>query len=264
MALLSLAAYGDEPVDFARDVQPILAERCFECHGAKKQRAGLRLDSRSPAMAGSDNGEVVVLVPGDAAGSLLFQLVSSDDEDLRMPSKGEGLTIEQIDVLRRWIDAGLEWPDAADEGDPRVRHWAYLAPRRAPLPAPRGAEWARNEIDLFILEGLEREGLAPSPEADCATLARRLSLDLIGLPPTPQELDAFLDDRAADAYERLVERLLASPHYGERMARGWLDLARYADTNGYEKDERRTMWRWRDWVIEAFNADMGFDQFTIE
>ena len=265
LAGLALASpRADDPVDFERDIAPVLEERCFSCHGEKKQRAGLRLDSKTAALAGSDNGEVVVIVPGDAGASLLYELVASDDEDERMPPKGGPLTSEQIDAVRRWIDAGASWPDDGSQDVFESDHWAYRLPLRPELPAPRGAEWARGELDLFVLEKLEAAGLATSPEAERATLVRRLFLDLVGLPPSPAELAEFLDDERPDAYEHLVERLFASPHYGERMARGWLDLARYADTNGYEKDDRRTMWRYRDWVIEAFNADMGFDQFTIE
>ncbi len=264
LGLVAPALGGSTPtqeVDYERDVVPILEQRCVSCHGEEKQRAGLRLDSRSAVLSGSDSGEIQVVVPGDPEGSLLLELVASDDEDERMPPKGEPLTAEQIDLLRRWIEEGAQGP--AEEST-REKHWAYVPPVRPELPAPRGAEWARGALDLFVLARLEADGLAPSPEADLRTLARRAHLDLVGLPPSPEELDAFLADTEPGAYERLVDRLLASPHYGERMAQRWLDLARYADTNGYETDARRTMWRWRDWVIEAFNADMPFDQFTIE
>lgn len=252
-----------DQVDFERDIEPILEERCVQCHREKKHKAGLRLDSKSAAMAGSYFGTEPVIVPGDAEDSVLFQRISHADEDERMPPRGEGLDQAQIELLRRWIDEGAVWPD--DESEAAIeKHWAYAKPERVELPSPKASDWARNEVDLFVLDRLEREGLAPSPEADRATLLRRLSLDLIGLPPTPDQVSSFLADESPDAYERLVDELLASPHFGERQARAWLDLARYADTNGFEKDSRRTMWRYRDWVIDAFNADMGFDQFTIE
>ena len=164
------------------------------------------------------------------------------------------LTEDQKETLKRWVAAGAEY----------VPHWAFVKPKQVPLPAVSHSDWPRNAIDYFILARLEKEGLDPSPPADRCTLVRRVYLDLIGLPPTPLEADAFVNDAAPDAYEKLVERLLASPHYGERWARKWLDLARYADTNGYEKDRPRSMWPWRDWVIRAFNADLPFDQFTID
>src|SRR5207253_2262582 len=157
-------------------------------------------------------------------------------------------------LIRRWIEQGAKWQ----------KHWSFLPPRRPPLPPVKSARWCRNPIDAFILDRLEREGLAPSPEADKATLIRRVTLDLTGLPPTPSEVDAFLRDSSPNAYEKVVDRLLASPRYGERMAIRWLDAARYADTNGYQTDGERYMWRWRDWVIDAFNRNMPFDEFTIE
>lgn len=250
-------------IDFARDIRPILSRRCVRCHGERKQKAGLRLDSKAAAMAGSFFGTEPVIVPGDSAGSALLQRVSSTDEDERMPPKGKPLDPEQIELLRRWIDAGAPWPEEGEASAAQM-HWAYVTPTAGALPTPRDAAWARNEIDLFVLQRLEQAGLTPSPEADRATLLRRLSLDLRGLPPTHEEIEAFAADRSPDAYENLVDRLLASPHYGEHQARHWLDLARYADTNGYEIDSRRTMWRYRDWVIDAFNRDMPFDRFTIE
>lgn len=252
-----------ELVDFRRDVQPLFEEHCLKCHREDKHKAGLRLDAKSAAMAGSYFGTEPVILPGNPADSVLFQRVSSADEDERMPPRGDGLSVEKIALLRRWIEEGAPWPDD-DQVVEIEKHWAYLTPTPPQLPNPANDSWARNEIDRFVLARLEQEGLEPSPEADRATLLRRLSLDLIGLPPTVDELEAFLADDSPAAYEEAVDRLLASPHYGERQARAWLDLARYADTHGYEKDGRRTMWRYRDWVIDAFNADMGFDRFTIE
>jgi hypothetical protein len=250
-------------VDFVRDVQPLLAKHCWKCHGSKRQVSGLGLHRRSQAFS-ADSGPVIV--PGKSADSRLIRYVSAVPENSRMPPEGQGepLTAEQIGILRAWIDQGAKWPANADTTTPSD-HWAYRKPVRPALPAIRNPQSAtRNPIDRFILARLEKEGLTPAREEERAVLLRRLSLDLIGLPPTPAEVDAFLADTSPNAYERQVERLLASPRYGERWARPWLDLARYADTNGYEKDRPRTMWLWRDWVIRALNDDMPFDRFTIE
>jgi hypothetical protein len=252
------------PIDFVKDVQPILSSRCYECHGETKQRADLRWDARSAAFKGGEHGAPIV--PGKSADSLVIQMVAGlKGEDLRMPAKGEPLTAEQIGILRAWIDQGAAWPESADVvklADPRD-HWAFKAPVRPGLPKLKH-EWIRNPIDSLVLARLHLEGLQPSPEADRVTLIRRLGLDLIGLPPTPKEVEAFLADDSPDAYEKLVERLLASPHYGERWGRHWLDAARYADSNGFEKDRERSIWPYRDWVIKALNQDMPFDQFTLE
>ena len=249
--------------DFARDVQSLFAAHCYKCHGPDKQESGFRLNLKKEALAGGDNGRAIL--PGNSAGSRLIQFVAGQDKDTLMPPADEGkpLTAEQIGVLRAWIDQGAKWPD--NEVAPVVaKHWAYAKPERENPPVVNNKQWPRNPIDNFILARLEAEGLAPSPELDRARLIRRVSLDLIGLPPTPAEVDAFVADQSPDAYEKVVERLLKSPHYGERWARPWLDLARYADTHGYEKDPHRTMWPYRDWVIDALNRDMPFDQFTIE
>ena len=250
-SLAILALPGQQPsgeVDFARQVQPIFAESCYPCHGPQNQMGGLRLDQR-PA------GKVIV--PRDSAGSLILQRVTATDPKVRMPMGGPALAPEKIDLLRKWIDSGANWPGA-------VTHWAFVAPVRPPVPRPSHTGWTRNPIDAFLLSGMEQANLAPSPEAGRATMLRRLSLDLIGLPPTPAELDAFLADRSPDAYEKQVERLLASPHYGERWGRIWLDAARYADSNGYEKDAPRSVWFYRDWVINALNRDLPYNQFLIE
>ncbi len=253
------------PVDFTRDVLPILESRCFECHGPKKSRGRLRLDRKAAALKGGMTGPAVV--PHDGERSLLVRrLLGLDGED-RMPLDEDPLPEEQIALLRAWIDGGAPWPDdgpavAGAPGD--AGHWAYRAPVRPAVPRVSNAEWARTPIDAFVLARLESEGLAPAPEAGRRALLRRVSLDLVGLPPTPAEIDAFLADTGPGAYERVVDRLLASPHYGERWARPWLDLARYADSHGYEKDGLRTMWKYRDWVIAALNDDMPFDQFTVE
>jgi len=218
----------------------------------------LRLDNRKDALRGGKSGRLAI-VPGQSAQSHLLERVQATDPADVMPAKGDRLSPEQIAALRAWIDAGAVWPDT----DPKS-HWAYVRPVRPAPPAVRNRKWVRNEIDAFVLARLDQEGLAPSPEADRSTLLRRLSLDLTGLPPTLEEQDAFLKDRRPDAYERLVERLLASPHHGEHIARWWLDLARYADSNGYQVDLARSVWPYRDWVINAFNQNMPFDQFTLE
>jgi mono/diheme cytochrome c family protein len=242
-------------VRYNRDIRPILSNRCFKCHGPDLKKGGLDLQSRDSATRELKSGHIAV-VPGKSADSELITRVSAEDASERMPPKGKGerLTPEQIAKLRAWIDQGARWEE----------HWAYVKPVRPPLPPVTNLGWVRNAIDRFVLARLDREGLAPSPEADRPALLRRASLDLIGLPPTPQEVDAFVSDPSPDAYEKAVDRLLASPHYGEHQARPWLDQARYADTNGYEKDDRRTIWPYRDWVIRAFNRDLPFDRFTIE
>jgi hypothetical protein len=253
------------PVDFARDIQPILAKACYRCHGEKAIKGGLALDARESALKGGDNGPAIL--PGKSDKSRLIRFVSGIDDDIVMPPLGSGemLTDQQVGVLRAWIDQGAQWPDAL-AGKPRSKstHWAFQKPVRPKPPTVSQPNWLRNPIDAFVLARLDREKLTPAPEAPKETLLRRLSLDLIGLPPTPEEIDAFLLDNRPDAYEKQVDRLLNSPHYGERWARRWLDRARYADTNGYEKDRERSIWPYRDWVIKALNNDMPFDQFSIE
>jgi len=260
----SSAAGVPDQVDFRRDIEPIFANRCHSCHGAEKQRSGLRLDRREAALRGGNSGPVIV--PGDPDKSRLWRVVAGLDAEVKMPPKGERLTSQQVALLRRWIAQGAPWPETATAvSRPATTHWAFIPARRPTPPAVRDPAWVRNDIDRFVLARLEKEGLAPAPEADRITLLRRVYLDLLGLPPSPQEVDQFLQDRQPDAYERLVDRLLASPHYGERWARHWLDLARYADSDGYEKDLGRPWaWRYRTWVIDALNRDLPFDQFTIE
>jgi hypothetical protein len=251
-------------VDFARDVAPILSKSCHRCHGPKKQEGGLALHVPDRALAGGDGGPV--LVPGKSADSRLIRYVAGLDEENQMPPEGAGepLSPGQVGLLRAWIDQGAKWPVATGRQARANDHWSFQPPRRPPLPKVKGSDWPRNPIDHFVLARLEKEGLGPSPEADRTTLIRRLSLDLVGLPPTPEETDAFLADDRPDAYERLVDRLLASPYHGECWGRNWLDRARYADTNGYEKDRERSIWPYRDWVIRAINRDLPFDRFTIE
>jgi len=225
-------------VDFATEIQPILAQRCYSCHGPDKQKADLRWDIKTSVFKVGDHGPI--LTPGKSAESRVIKLVAGLDPETVMPPRGERLTAAQISLLRAWIDQGAAWVDVvtAPAADKR-NHWGFKAPTRPPLPSVKHNGWVRNPIDVFVLARLEKENLRPTPAAGRATLIRRLSLDLTGLPPTPREMDEFLADHQLDAYERLVERLLASPHYGERWGRVWLDLARYADTNGYEKDKPR-------------------------
>jgi hypothetical protein len=259
--LINAVAFGAEPPDFNRDVRPILSAHCFKCHGPddKAREAGLRLDRPEGATAKLES-EATAIVPGQPDKSELVRRIFSADEGELMPppAANKALSAAQKDTLRRWIESGAEY----------APHWAFVRPVQAPLPEVKQVAWPRNPIDYFILSRLEREGLAPSLHADNYTLVRRLYFDLIGLPPTVEQVDEFLvackRDGDKKAYETLVDKLLESPHYGERWARRWLDLARYADTNGYEKDRVRSMWPYRDWVIDAINRDLPFDQFTIE
>lgn len=248
------------PLDFAADVRPILTAHCIECHGVETREAGLRLDRKGPALAGGDSGQVIT--PGDAGRSPLVLRIQSADPEERMPPEGDPLTAGQIAVLTRWIDAGANWPDGIDGPVTPPSHWAYQ-PLRQPEPPPVAD--ARTPIDAFVRQRLAADGILPSPIADRPTLIKRLYYDLIGLPPEPQAVDDFLNDETPDAIERVVDGLLRSPHFGERWGRHWLDLARYADSDGYEKDRPRyNAWKYRDWVIAAVNDDMPFDRFTIE
>jgi len=243
-------------VEFNRDIRPILSDTCFQCHGPDEaqRKAGLRLDLQEAALA--DLGGYRAIVPGDVEASELLHRVTSDDPGERMPppAAGRQLSGREVALLRRWIEQGAKWQE----------HWSFIPPVRPRIPEVANSGQVRNPIDNFVLARLERDGMRLSPEATKTTLIRRVTLDLTGLPPTPAEVDAFLADESPDAYEKLVDRLLDSPRYGERMAIPWLDAARYADTNGYQSDGERHMWRWRDWVIEAYNSNMPFDRFTIE
>jgi hypothetical protein len=249
------AAAPRTAVGFNRDIRPILTRHCFKCHGLDVKKAGLDLQDRAAALKELKSVNTAI-VPGKSADSELIARVSAEYDEERMPPRGAGPRVTRAEVakLRAWIDQGARYET----------HWAYVKPVRPALPAVKNRAWVRNAIDYFILARLEKEGLALSPEAGRETLIRRLSLDLTGLPPTVADVEAFLADRSPGAYEKVVDRLLASPHYGEHQARPWLDQARYADTNGYENDARRTIWPYRDWVIAAFNRDMPFDRFTIE
>jgi hypothetical protein len=244
-------------VDFSRDVRPILSDRCFACHGPDEaaRKVGLRLDTEDGAK--KQRGAHTPIVPGDPSASEVMKRVAPERPAMRMPppySDRKPLTEKEVATLRAWIEQGAKWQS----------HWSFVAPQRPEPPVVRNTAWARNSIDRFVLARLEREGLAPSPEADRAVLLRRVTFDLTGLPPTLGELDSFLADRSPDAYEKAVDRLLASPHFGERMAVDWLDAARYADTHGYQVDPEKEMWPWRDWVIGAFNRNLPYDRFTIE
>jgi len=254
-------------VDFARDIQPILQASCLQCHNDKVAKGQLRLDDKAAAMKGGISGAIII--PGNSRDSRLIQRVLGEGGEKRMPLGGEALTSAQVEVLRRWIDEGADWPaannSAVRNSQPATpKHWAFVRPARPAIPQVGNSGWLQNPIDAYVLARLDKEGLKPSPEADRVTLLRRLSLDLIGLPPTIEEVDAFLADKSPDAYEKQVDRLLASPHYGERWGRIWLDAARYADSDGYEKDKSRSVWFYRDWVINSLNADKPYDQFVIE
>lgn len=245
-----------ETVSFNHDIRPILSNNCFACHGfdPNTREAGLRLDTREGATA--DNDGVIAIVPGDVGKSELWNRIISTDKDMVMPPPDTHKTLskEQREKLRLWIE----------QGAPYEKHWSFVPPATAAIPVVKQADWPRNPIDHFVLAQLEAKGLKPTPEAGREALIRRVTLDLTGLPPTLPEIDAFLSDTSPDAYDKVVDRLLASPHYGERMAVDWLDSARYADTNGFQVDRDREIWAWRDWVIGAFNRNLPYDQFTIE
>ncbi len=247
---LAAAPAAVKPVDFGREIRPLLSENCFTCHGPDetKRMAGLRLDTREGALSR--------IKAGDAAASALFLRINHQNKAMRMPpvASGRALNEKQIELIKRWIDEGAAWKT----------HWSYAAPERSAPPAVKDKAWVKTPIDFFVLARLEKESLKPSPEADRETLIRRVTLDLTGLPPTPDEVTAFAKDKAPNAYETIVDRLLASRHYGEKMALHWLDLSRYADTHGYHIDSHRVMWPWRDWVIGAFNNNKRWDEFVVE
>jgi Protein of unknown function (DUF1553)/Protein of unknown function (DUF1549)/Planctomycete cytochrome C len=252
-----VAAAADGKLDFSRDIRPILADACFSCHGpdANKRQAGLRLDIRDEALKAAESGAVAI-VPGKPGESALVSRILAADESERMPpaDSQKKLTAEQKALLKRWIEEGAAY----------AQHWSFVSPQKAALPAVSKAEWVQNELDRFVLARLDEEKLAPSSAADRRMLIRRLSLDLTGLPPSADEVEAFVSDRDERAVERLVDRLLRSPHFGERLAIDWLDAARYADTNGFSIDGGRHIWLWRDWVIQAFNSNKPYDQFLLE
>ena len=243
-------------ISFNRDIRPILSDICFQCHGpdAKSREADLRLDVRDSAMA--DRGGYAALVPGDPDESELIWLIFSEDSSEQMPPKKHPRQLSQSEkeLIRNWVEQGAEYE----------AHWAFIPPEKAVPEIEDDGGWVQNEIDAFVMNQLKHEGIEPSPEADKETLIRRLSLDLNGIPPTLEEIDRFLTDNSPDAYEKIVDRLLASSRYGERMVWEWLEASRYADSNGYQNDDERGMWPWRDWVIDAMNDNMPFDRFTVE
>ena len=255
--LFTGALAAQPAVDFVRDIQPVFEKSCYGCHAAKSQMGGLRLDAKNLAAK--------TIVAGKAAESSLYVRIAGIGDQPRMPMGGKPLDAATIAKIKQWIDAGAVWPDGAGVANAEIKkHWAYVAPKRPAAPAVKDPKWPANAIDRFVLAKLEKEGLKPSAEADRVTLLRRLSLDLIGLPPTIAEVDAFLADKSPNAYQKQVDRLLASPHYGERWGRHWLDAARYADSDGFEKDKQRFVWFYRDWVINALNRDLPYNQFIIE
>jgi mono/diheme cytochrome c family protein len=263
LLLGALSASAAQGPDVAAQVHGLLIDRCVSCHGPEKQKNGLRLDSRGALFAGGDSGPAIVLSNGMA--SLIYSNVAGLNPDSVMPPRGERLTSNEVALIKSWIDAGAPWPQTSTVAGSSAKseHWSFQRPVRSAVPKVSETKWIRNEIDAFILERLEAEKVKPSPEADRDTLIRRLSLDLTGLPPKVTEIEAFVNDNSAKAYDRLVDRLLSSPHFGEQWARHWLDLARYADTDGYEKDFYRPhAWRWRNWVIDSINRDQPFDEFT--
>lgn len=257
LGLLAPAARAEEPLSFNRDIRPILSDACFQCHGPDEQHreAGLRLDLRDVAIGKLASGKTAI-VPHNLDESELVRRLTTEDAELRMPPGDSGKTItpRQIELLKRWVSEGADY----------AGHWAFTAPVRPPVPETTANDMSANPIDRFIHARLKTAGLTQNPPADKTTLLRRVTLDLTGLPPTLAEIDAFLADDSPEAYEKVVDRLLESPHYGERMALQWLDFARYADSNGYQIDSSRFMWPWRDWVIDAYNRNLPFDQFTIE
>ncbi len=264
MALLPITAAGDE-VDYVKQVKPILTARCYACHSALRKKSGLRVDTAVDLIAGGDAGPAVV--PGKSADSYLINMLTGESGS-RMPPEDEGaaLTAEQIAVIKQWIDEGAHAPAETPLPDPRD-HWSYHPPTRPAVPKVQNAAWVRNPIDAFVAAEQESQGLLPVPTANKATLLRRVYLDLVGLPPTRDELAAFLADDSPNAYEAVVERLLASPQYGERWARHWMDVWRYSDWAGYKEEIRnsaRHIWRWRDWIVESLNADKGYDRMAAE
>jgi mono/diheme cytochrome c family protein len=260
-AALLVAPLAAAPVNYIREIKPVFAENCYRCHGASQQKGELRMDTAALALKGGETGPA--FKPGKSAESLLVQAIKGTHEEIsRMPYKKPPLSDAQIDLIARWIDEGAKAP--SDEQPENNVHWAFIKPARPEVPKVKQQDWPRNGIDNFILARLEKERIKPSPEADRVTLMRRLCLDLTGLPPSPAEIDAFLNDKRPDSYQKLVEKLLNSPHYGERWGRHWLDVARYADSNGYSIDAPRSIWKYRDWVINALNSDVPFDQFAIE
>jgi hypothetical protein len=273
-ATLGWVASAQAPPDFEQVIKPVLAGKCYACHSGGTALGGIRLDAKAGAMGHGDSGQPTI-VPGDSDASELIRRITSKEKSVRMPLVGDPLAPDEIAVLRAWIDGGAVWPESeaghevsAEPGERIINdrdreHWAYRPLANDRPPAVRANGWARNPIDAFVLARLEEQGIAPSPEAERRTLVRRVYYGLLGLPPAPAEIDAFVNDSSPNAYDVLIDRLLSNPHYGERWGRHWLDVARYADSEGYENDyDRLTMYRYRDFVIRALNDDMPFDQFV--
>ena len=265
IGLLPPMSVAEERVDYVKQIKPILEARCYSCHSALRKKSGLRLDTAAELIAGGDSGPAVV--PGKSADSGLVAMLTGESGS-RMPPEDDGaaLTSEQIDLIKRWIDEGANAPAETPLPDPRD-HWSYQPPTRPSVPQVRNTAWVRNAVDAFIAAGQESQGLTPVPAAQKSTLLRRVYLDLVGLPPTREELAAFLTDSSPNAYEDVVDRLLASPQYGERWARHWMDVWRYSDWAGYRDEIRnsaRHIWRWRDWIVESLNADKGYDRMATE
>ncbi len=254
LSAASLRAAEEGEIDFARQIQPIFAKRCFKCHGPNEDEAGLRLSSREAAIMKLESEEHAI-VPGDIKASHILARLRSTDEDEKMPPEGKPVSDEDIALIEKWIASGAKWS----------AHWSYRKPEQPSVPKPKNQTWVHNPIDAFVLAKLERQGLKPAAPASKVALIRRAYYDLTGLPPTPEEVDDFVNDSSPQAYEKVVDRLLTSPQYGEKWARHWLDLVRYAETNGYERDSRKDeMWRYRDYIISAFNENKPYDRFIIE
>ena len=255
--LVPVAALSDE-VDFEKQVKPILTRKCAECHGGKQREGGLRFNDRHDALSELDSGGFAIVAGAPADGSLLSRITSQDESD-RMPPEGERLSPAEIEVIQRWIAEGAKWSDQSS-----AKHWAYIAPKRPPLPAAAENNSLHNEIDHFVAKQADDIGLPHSAEEASARLIRRVSLALTGIPPTVEQVKSYLADSSEGKFERFVDACLASPRYGERWAQPWLDLARYADSNGFQADQLRASWAYRDWVIQSINRDQPFDQFTVE
>ncbi|MFK7777402.1 MAG: DUF1549 domain-containing protein, partial [Gimesia sp.] len=254
-------------VDFLKQIKPLFQAKCNSCHGREMQEGGFRLDLKSRALEGGDSGPAIK--PGESQKSDLYHRIIGTGDNEKMPPEGEGtpLSTTEIALVKRWIDQGAKWPASKNgkESIPGSEHWAFQKIQSPPLPQVQQSAWVKNGIDAFILRKLESEKTKPAEEANRSTLIRRAYLDLIGLPPSVAEWERWKSDTNPDWYEKMVDHLLASPHYGERWGRHWMDLGRYADSDGYEKDNKRPhAWRWRTWVINALNKDLPFDQFSIE
>lgn len=261
------AATDSSKIDYLKQIKPLFQQKCYSCHGRESQEGGFRLDFKKRALEGGDSG--LAIKPGDSHKSELYHRIAGTGDGDKMPPEGEGtpLNPEELALVKRWIDQGANWPESADQKNqiPGSDHWAFQPIKKVSVPQVQQSSWMKNGIDAFILRKLEQEKVAPSKEANRSTLIRRVYLDLIGLPPSTEEQKRWMADSSPNWYEKLVDHLLASPHYGERWGRHWLDLARYADSDGFEKDSKRPhAWRWRTWVINALNEDLPFDQFSIE